>query len=145
MLGYEKAPSSLPCQREMFIFISIQYVLNIGYLGYIGFIQDVQNIGCQLYYTLSFRILGNPLKGTPLYWRCRPPTYSFSSDTQLARKAFLSGLLQTIGCLCRRKSGYFLWTSLPLPPTHPPQINLRKETEEGSGIPLLAVLVNTLP
>lgn len=41
MLGYEKAPSSLPCQREMFIFISIQYVLNIGYLGYIGFIQDV--------------------------------------------------------------------------------------------------------
>lgn len=80
----------------------------------------------------------------PFYWRCSPPTYSFlflfCLDKQPARKYSLSGLPTYYRSLM-----HFLWTSLPLPPPHPPQIYLWKETEEGLGTPFLAVPVNTLP
>ena len=76
----------------------------------------------------------------PYYWRCSPPNYSFCLDKQPVRKDSLSGLPTHYRSLM-----HFLWTSFPLPPPHPPQINLWKETEEGLETPFLAVPVNTLP
>lgn len=124
MLGYKKAPSSFFTLPER----------NIHFHQYsVSYIWDIQDIGCQLYYTLSLKILCVPLKGTPFYWRRRPLTYGSSSlDKQMARKASLSGVAANCRSLMYEKVWAFLLDISSLRPHYLPQISLRKKTEEGA-------------